>query len=217
MVCELWVRGGGDKGRQGGAGGGRAGGGEMEGGEGAKPRFVGGSVGPTNRTASISADISNTAVRDVTFEELADGYSTQIEGLVDGGVDIIQLETFFDTLNCKAAIFAAESVFEKKGVRLPVMVSGTLTNSGRTLSGQTVEAFYASVEHAEPFAVGFNCSFGARQLLPFLKRLSDVSQYPISVYPNAGLPNLSGGYDETPEMMAADVEEYLRQGLVNIV
>lgn len=182
-----------------------------------KPRYVAGSVGPTNRTSSIAADINNTALRDITFDELASAYAVQIEGLVDGGADIIQLETFFDTLNAKAAIFAAETVFAKKGVRLPLIVSGTLTNSGRTLSGQTVEAFYASVKHASPLAVGFNCSFGTKQLMPYLKRLSDVCGFAVSVYPNAGLPNLSGGYDETPRMMAADVEEYMRQGLINIV
>lgn len=182
-----------------------------------KPRFVGGSVGPTNRTASIAADMNNTSLREVAFEELAAAYEVQIEGLIDGGVDVIQLETFFDTLNAKAALFAAERVFEKRGGRLPVIVSGTLTNSGRTLSGQTVEAFYASVSHADPLAVGFNCSFGAKQLLPYLKNLADISRFPVSVYPNAGLPNLAGGYDETAAMMAADVEEYMRQGLVNIV
>ena len=182
-----------------------------------KPRYVAGSVGPTNRTSSIAADMNNTALRDITFGTLATAYEVQIEGLVDGGADIIQLETFFDTLNAKAAIFAAETVFSKKGVRLPLIISGTLTNSGRTLSGQTVEAFYASVKHASPLAVGFNCSFGAKQLMPYLKRLSDISGFAVSVYPNAGLPNLSGGYDETPRMMAADVEEYMRQSLVNII
>lgn len=182
-----------------------------------KPRYVAGSAGPTNRTSSIAADMNNTALRDITFDDLAAAYAVQIEGLVDGGVDIIQLETFFDTLNAKVAIFAAENVFAKKGVRLPLIVSGTLTNSGRTLSGQTVEAFYASVKHASPLAVGFNCSFGAKQLMPYLKRLSDISGFGVSAYPNAGLPNLSGGYDETPRMMAADVEEYMRQGLINIV
>lgn len=180
-------------------------------------KFVSGSVGPTNKSASIAADMDDTAKREVSFDELVEAYTPQIEGLVDGGADIIQLETFFDTLNCKAAIFAAETVFENKGCRLPVIVSGTLTNSGRTLSGQTVEAFYASVVHAEPLAVGFNCSFGAKQLLPYLKRLAEVSDYPVSVYPNAGLPNLAGEYDETPEKMAADVEEYLKLGLVNII
>lgn len=182
-----------------------------------KPRFVAGSVGPTNRTASIASDMDDTSSRNITFGELAAAYAEQIEGLLDGGADVIQLETFFDTLNAKAAVFAAGTVFEKKGVRLPVVVSGTLTGGGRTLSGQTVEAFYASVAHAEPLAVGFNCSFGAKQLLPYLKRLADVSRFAVSVYPNAGLPNLSGGYDETPEMMASDMEEYMRQGLVNIV
>lgn len=180
-------------------------------------RLVSGSVGPTNKSASIAVDMDDTVRREVSFEELVAAYIPQIEGLVDGGVDIVQLETFFDTLNCKAAIFAVESVFESKKRMLPVIVSGTLTNSGRTLSGQTVEAFYASVVHSEPLAVGFNCSFGATQLLPYLKRLADVSDYPVSVYPNAGLPNLVGEYDQSPEKMAADVEQYMKLGLVNIV
>lgn len=180
-------------------------------------RFVSGSVGPTSKSASIAVDMDDTARREVSFNDLVAAYMPQIEGLIDGGADIIQLETFFDTLNSKAAIFAAEKAFDCKGRRLPVIVSGTLTNSGRTLSGQTVEAFYASVTHAEPLAVGFNCSFGAKQLLPYLKRLAEVSDYPISVYPNAGLPNLAGEYDESPEKMAVDVEEYLKSGLVNII
>lgn len=180
-------------------------------------RFVSGSVGPSGKAASIATDMNDPALRETDFDALVAAFTPQIEGLVDGGADIIQLETFFDTLNCKAAIFAAGNVFASRGCRLPLIISGTLTNSGRTLSGQTVEAFYASVAHAEPLAIGFNCSFGAKQLLPYLERLSEVSEYPVSVYPNAGLPNLSGEYDETPAAMAAQVEEYLRQGLVNIV
>ncbi|MBP3331584.1 MAG: methionine synthase [Tidjanibacter sp.] len=182
-----------------------------------KPRFVAGSVGPTNKTAAMSADVDDPEARGVDFDGLVAAYTSEIEGLVDGGANLLILETFFDTLNCKAAIFAAEQVFEQKGVHLPVIVSGTLTNSGRMLAGQSVEAFYTSVEHAEPLAVSLNCSFGAKQLQPYLKRLAEVSRYPVAVYPNAGLPNLSGGYDETPAMMAADVEEYLKEGLVNIV
>ncbi len=181
------------------------------------PRFVSGSVGPTSKSASIATDMNDTSRREVDFGGLVAAYVPQIEGLVDGGADLIQFETFFDTLNCKAAVFAAEEVFASRGRRLPLIVSGTLTNSGRTLSGQTVEAFYASVAHARPLAVGFNCSFGARQLLPYLRRMADVSDYPVSVYPNAGLPNLAGEYEESPAAMAAQVEEYLRQGLVNIV
>ena len=171
----------------------------------AGPRFVSGSVGPTSKSSSIATDMNDTARREVDFE-----------GLVDGGADIIQFETFFDTLNCKAAIFAAGEVFASRGRKLPLIVSGTLTNSGRTLSGQTVEAFYASVAHARPLAVGFNCSFGARQLLPYLKRMADIAECPVSVYPNAGLPNLAGEYEESPETMAVQMEEYFRQGLVNI-
>lgn len=182
-----------------------------------KPRYVAGSVGPTNSTASIASDMDNTALRGITFDELTKAYARQMEGLIDGGADIIQLETFFDTLNAKAAIFAAETVFGEKGVRLPMIISGTLTNSGRTLSGQTVEAFYESVKHASPLAVGFNCSFGARQLMTYLERLSCICGQAVSAYPNAGLPNVSGGYDETPAMMAADVEQYMRQGLINII
>lgn len=181
------------------------------------PRFVSGSVGPSGKAASIATDTNDPSRRETDFDALVAAFIPQIEGLADGGADIIQLETFFDTLNCKAALFAAEEVFASRSSRLPIIISGTLTNSGRTLSGQTVEAFYASVAHAEPLAIGFNCSFGASQLLPYLKRLSDVSDYPVSVYPNAGLPDISGGYEETPRMMASQVEEYLRLGLVNIV
>ena len=180
------------------------------------PRFVSGSVGPTSKSSSIATDMNDTARREVDFEGLVAAYTPQIEGLVDGGADIIQFETFFDTLNCKAAIFAAGEVFASRGRKLPLIVSGTLTNSGRTLSGQTVEAFYASVAHARPLAVGFNCSFGARQLLPYLKRMADIAECPVSVYPNAGLPNLAGEYEESPETMAVQMEEYFRQGLVNI-
>lgn len=184
---------------------------------GAGVRFVSGSVGPTGKAASIATDMDDTSRRETDFDALVYAFTPQIEGLMDGGVDIIQLETFFDTLNCKAALFAAENVFASRGRRLPVIVSGTLTNSGRTLSGQTVEAFYASVAHARPLALGFNCSFGARQLLPYLRRLAEMSDYPVSVYPNAGLPNISGEYDETPRSMGLQVEEYFREGLVNIV
>ncbi len=183
----------------------------------AKPRFVAGSVGPTNNTASMSADVDDPEARGVDFDTLVAAYSVEMEGLMDGGADLFIIETCFDTLNCKAALFAAEQLFEKRTVRLPIIVSGTLTNSGRMLAGQSVEAFYASVEHAGPLAVSLNCSFGARQLMPYLRQLAEVSKYPVAVYPNAGLPNLSGGYDETPAMMAADVEEYLKEGLVNIV
>ncbi|MBR5820231.1 MAG: homocysteine S-methyltransferase family protein, partial [Alistipes sp.] len=180
----------------------------------AKPRFVAGSVGPTNRTASLSADVENPAAREVTFTELVAAYRTQIEGLVAGGVDILLIETVFDTLNCKAALYA----IEEAGVKLPVMVSGTLADkSGRTLSGQTVEAFAASVSHANLLSVGLNCAFGARELLPYIERLAKVASCRISAHPNAGLPNLMGGYDETPQMFAEDIRHYLERGLLNIV
>ncbi|MCL2561926.1 MAG: methionine synthase [Rikenellaceae bacterium] len=181
-----------------------------------KPRFVAGSMGPTGKTASMSADVSDPAARDVTFDELAAAYAEQARGLRDGGADILLIETIFDTLNAKAAIYAIRQIcgFED----IPIMLSGTLADaSGRTLSGQTVEAFYASVTHARPLSVGFNCAYGAAQLRPYLARLAAVSAVATSAHPNAGLPNVMGGYDETPEAMAAHIEEYLKEGLVNIV
>ncbi len=184
----------------------------------AKPRFVAGSVGPTNRTASIPLDILRPDSRGVTFDELAGAYCEQIEGLADGGVDIILVETIFDALNAKAALYAIDKVLRDKGIEIPIMVSGTLSDAGgRTLSGQTVEAFYTSLEHGPLLSVGLNCAFGARKLHPYLKRLAEVARCRISVHPNAGLPNISGGSDETPDMMAADVERFLADGLVNIV
>ena len=182
-----------------------------------KPRFVGGSMGPTSHTLSMSADVDNPGARAFTFEQLSQAYYDQARGLMDGGADLLMLETVFDALNAKAAIFAIETLFAERGMRLPVIVSGTLTSSGRTLAGQTIEAFYTSVAHAEPLAVSLNCSFGAKALLPYLERLAAVSEFRVAVYPNAGLPNVMGGYDETPAMFAADVEEYMRRGLVNLV
>ena len=183
-----------------------------------KPRFVAGSMGPTNRTASMSADVANPAAREVTFAQLAEAYSDQARGLMDGGADILLVETVFDTLNAKAALYAIDTLCVELGRAIPVMVSGTLADaSGRTLSGQTVEAFAASVAHAHLLSIGLNCAYGARQLLPYLERLAAVAETRISAHPNAGLPNVMGGYDETPEMFAADVGEYLRRGLVNIV
>ena len=183
-----------------------------------KPRFVAGSVGPTNRTASMSADVADPAAREVTFRQLAEAYGEQIEGLIEGGADLLLIETVFDTLNAKAALFAIDTIAERTGRKLPVMVSGTLADaSGRTLSGQTVEAFCASVTHAELLSVGLNCAYGARQLLPYLERLAAVAPVRISAHPNAGLPNVLGGYDETPEQFAAEVEKYLQRGLINIV
>ena len=183
-----------------------------------KPRFVAGSMGPTNRTASMSADVANPASREVTFRQLAAAYTDQARGLVDGGADILLIETVFDTLNAKAALYAVDRLAEELGHAIPIMVSGTLADaSGRTLSGQTVEAFAASMSHARLLSIGFNCAYGARQLLPYLERLAAVAETRISAHPNAGLPNVMGGYDETPEMFAEDVGEYMRRGLVNIV
>ena len=183
-----------------------------------KPRFVAGSVGPTNKTCSMSPDVNNPAYRAITFDELVAAYSEQINALMEGGVDLLLIETIFDTLNAKAALFAAEACMEQQGRRLPIMLSVTVSDiGGRTLSGQTLEAFLASVQHANLFSVGLNCSFGARQLKPFLEVLSRKAPYYISTYPNAGLPNALGQYDQTPDIMAAEVKEYLDQGLVNIL
>ncbi len=183
-----------------------------------KPRFVAGSMGPTNRTASMSADVANPAAREVTFDQLVAAYTDQARGLLDGGADILLVETVFDTLNAKAALYAIDTLCEQLGRWVPIMVSGTLADaSGRTLSGQTVEAFCASMSHANLLSIGFNCAYGAKQLLPYLERLAAVAETRISAHPNAGLPNVMGGYDETPQMFAEDVGEYLRRGLINIV
>ncbi len=183
-----------------------------------KPRFVAGSVGPTNKTCSMSPDVNNPAFRALTFDELQAAYCEQIEALLEGGVDALLIETIFDTLNAKAAIRAAELSMEKIGRKVPLMLSVTVSDiAGRTLSGQTLDAFLASVEHADLFSVGLNCSFGARQLKPFLEQLASRAPYYISAYPNAGLPNSLGQYDQTPEDMAAEVKEYIEEGLVNII
>lgn len=183
-----------------------------------KPRFVAGSVGPTNKTCSMSPDVNNPAFRALTFDELQAAYCEQMEALLEGGVDALLIETIFDTLNAKAAIRAAELSMEKNGRRVPLMLSVTVSDiAGRTLSGQTLDAFLASVEHADLFSVGLNCSFGARQLKPFLEQLASRAPYYISAYPNAGLPNSLGQYDQTPEDMAAEVKEYIEEGLVNII
>lgn len=183
-----------------------------------KPRFVAGSVGPTNKTCSMSPDVNNPAFRALTFDELQAAYCEQMEALLEGGVDALLIETIFDTLNAKAAIRAAELSMEKTGCRVPLMLSVTVSDiAGRTLSGQTLDAFLASVEHADLFSVGLNCSFGARQLKPFLEQLVSRAPYYISAYPNAGLPNSLGQYDQTPEDMAAEVKEYIEEGLVNII
>lgn len=183
-----------------------------------KPRYVAGSVGPTSKMCSMSADVLDAGARSVTFDELVATYSVQVRGMIDGGVDLFLVETVFDTLNCKAALYAIEKVCNEVGVRIPIMVSGTITdNSGRVLSGQTVEAFYASVSHANLLTVGLNCAFGAEQMRPYIARLKSVATCGVSAHPNAGLPNGMGGYDQTPGNMAAVIEEYLAQGLLNIV
>uniref|UniRef100_UPI00078292A6 methionine synthase n=1 Tax=Aureimonas sp. D3 TaxID=1638164 RepID=UPI00078292A6 len=181
-------------------------------------RFVAGAIGPTNRTASISPDVNNPGYRAVTFDDLRVAYATQVRGLVDGGSDIILIETIFDTLNAKAAIFAAEEVFAEAGISLPVMISGTITDlSGRTLSGQTPTAFWHSVRHAKPFTIGLNCALGAEAMRPHLAELSGVADTFLCAYPNAGLPNEFGQYDETPDAMAAQVRGFAEEGLINIV
>ena len=184
----------------------------------AKPRFVAGAIGPTNRTASISPDVNNPGFRNVSFDALVGAYATQTRGLIAGGVDTILIETVFDTLNAKAAGFAVEQVFDEMGVELPIMISGTITDlSGRNLSGQTPEAFWYSMQHLEPFSIGLNCSFGAEQLRPSVADIAAAADTLVSVYPNAGLPNEMGGYDESPEFMAGLLEEWAKDGLINIV
>ena len=183
-----------------------------------KPRFVAGSVGPTNKTCSISPDVNDPALRGITYDELVEAYDEQMEALIEGGVDALLIETIFDTLNAKAAIYAAERVMERMGKRLPIMLSVTISDAaGRTLSGQTLDAFLASVSHTDIFSVGLNCSFGAAQMKPYLKGLAARAPYYISCYPNAGLPNSLGGYDQTPAQMALQVKEYITEGLVNII
>ncbi|NCC09957.1 MAG: methionine synthase [Bacteroidia bacterium] len=183
-----------------------------------KPRFVAGSIGPTNKTCSMSPDVNNPAFRALTYDELAQDYQEQIEVFLEEGVDAILIETIFDTLNAKAAIYAAETTMKRVGIDLPIMLSVTVSDTGgRTLSGQTLEAFLASIQHANIFSVGLNCSFGARQLKPFLEQLAARAPYYISAYPNAGLPNSLGQYDQTPDDMAHEVSEYIKEGLVNII
>ncbi len=183
-----------------------------------KPRFVAGSIGPTNKTASMSPDVNDPGFRAVSFNDLRIAYKQQVEALLDGGSDILLVETIFDTLNAKAALFAIEEVKEERNIDVPIMVSGTITDaSGRTLSGQTAEAFLISVSHIPILSVGFNCALGASQLVPHLEVISNKSNYAISAHPNAGLPNAFGEYDESPEQMAAQIKEYVEKGLVNIV
>ena len=183
-----------------------------------RPRFVIGVLGPTSRTASLSPDVNRPGFRAISFDELKDAYREATRGLVDGGADVIMAETVFDTLNAKAALFAVEDEFLERGARLPVMISGTITDaSGRTLSGQTAEAFWYSLRHAQPMAVGLNCALGAKDLRPHVDVLSQVADTHVSTHPNAGLPNAFGGYDETPEDMASVLGEFARAGLLNLV
>ena len=183
-----------------------------------KPRFVAGSIGPTNRTASMSPDVNDPGFRAVTFDDLKIAYKQQVQALLDGGCDVLLVETIFDTLNAKAALFAIEEVKEERNSDVPIMVSGTITDaSGRTLSGQTVEAFLISIQHFDLLSVGFNCALGADQLKPYLKRLAHNTQLNISAHPNAGLPNAFGQYDQSPEEMQVLIKEYLQDNLVNII
>ncbi len=183
-----------------------------------KPRFVIGVLGPTSRTASISPDVNDPGFRNTSFDELRATYREAIDGLIDGGADTLMVETIFDTLNAKAALFAIEEAFDARGGRLPVMISGTITDaSGRTLSGQTAEAFHASVAHGQPLSIGFNCALGASDMRPHVETLAQVSDGYVSAHPNAGLPNAFGKYDETPEEMAATLKEFATSGLLNLV
>jgi 5-methyltetrahydrofolate--homocysteine methyltransferase len=186
--------------------------------QGNKPRFAIGVLGPTSRTASISPDVNNAGFRNVTFEELATAYAEAAKGLLDGGADVLMVETIFDTLNAKAALFAIAQEFDRRGARVPIMISGTITDmSGRTLSGQTAEAFYYSLRHAQPLSIGLNCALGATELRAYVDALAQVAECYVSAHPNAGLPNAFGEYDETPEQMAATIGEFAQSGLVNFV
>jgi 5-methyltetrahydrofolate--homocysteine methyltransferase len=183
-----------------------------------QPRFVAGAIGPTNRTASISPDVNNPGFRNTSFDELREAYAEQARGLIEGGVDVILIETIFDTLNAKAAGVAVLEVFEELGVELPIMISGTITDrSGRTLSGQTAEAFWYSMRHLRPFSIGLNCALGAELMRPYLADIAAIADTLVSAHPNAGLPNAMGEYDETPHEMACQIEPWAREGLVNIV
>ncbi len=183
-----------------------------------RPRFVAGSIGPTNKTASLSPDVNNPGYRAVSFDDLVECYREQVVALLDAGVHLLLVETVFDTLNCKAALYAINEVKEERNSDIPVMVSGTITdNSGRTLSGQTPEAFWVSVSHGNLLSVGFNCALGAEQMRPFIQELSNAAWIPVSCYPNAGLPNEFGEYDDTPEHMSAVIGSWCKDGLLNIV
>lgn len=183
-----------------------------------KPRYVAGSIGPTNRTASISPDVNDPGYRAITFDELVEAYSQQVKALIDGGADLLLVETVFDTLNAKAALFAIDVVQEELGTHLPIMVSGTITDaSGRTLTGQTTESFLISISHMPLLSVGLNCALGAKDLRQYLKVLDEKAPFYVSAHPNAGLPNEFGEYDETPEIMGKQIQEFLEEGLVNII
>jgi 5-methyltetrahydrofolate--homocysteine methyltransferase len=183
-----------------------------------KPRFVAGSIGPTNRTASISPDVNDPGFRAITFDELVGAYKEQVKALIDGGVDILLVETIFDTLNAKAALFAIDEVYNELNIELPIMVSGTITDqSGRTLTGQTTEAFLISVSHMPLLSVGLNCALGASMMRPYLQVLNTKCDFGVSAHPNAGLPNEFGKYDESPEMMGEQIKEFLEEGLINII
>ncbi|MFZ1808211.1 MAG: homocysteine S-methyltransferase family protein [Cyclobacteriaceae bacterium] len=183
-----------------------------------KPRFVAGALGPTNKTASLSPDVNNPGYRAITFDELKEAYKEQARGLIDGGADLLLVETIFDTLNAKIALYAIQELFEEIGKEIPIMVSGTITDaSGRTLSGQTTEAFLISVSHVPILSIGLNCALGASQLRPYLQTLNEKAPFFVSAYPNAGLPNEFGEYDQGPEEMGAQIEEFLKEGLVNVI
>ena len=183
-----------------------------------KPRFVIGVLGPTSRTASISPDVNNPGFRNTNFEELDTAYREATRGLLDGGADVIMVETIFDTLNAKAALYAVGEEFKRRGARVPIMISGTITDmSGRTLSGQTADAFYYSLRHVRPLSIGLNCALGATELRAYVDALSQIAECYVSAHPNAGLPNAFGEYDETPEQMAATIGEFAKSGLVNFV
>src|SRR3990172_947416 len=183
-----------------------------------RPRFVAGAIGPTTKTASISPDVNDPGFRNISFDALVAAYGEALRGLIDGGVDVLLVETIFDTLNAKAALFAIETEFDKRGSRLPLIISGTITDaSGRTLSGQTTEAFYNSVRHARPLAIGLNCALGAKELRQHVEELSGVAEMSVSCYPNAGLPNAFGEYDDTPEAMAQEMGSWARAGFLNLV
>jgi 5-methyltetrahydrofolate--homocysteine methyltransferase len=183
-----------------------------------KPRFVAGAMGPTNRTLSLSPDVNNPGYRAIKFDELKDAYKVQAKGLIEGGADLLLVETIFDTLNAKACLFAIQELYEELGKQLPIMVSGTITDaSGRTLSGQTTDAFLISVSHVPLLSVGLNCALGAKQLRPYLQILNEQAPFFVSAYPNAGLPNEFGHYDQSPDEMALQIEEFLKEGLINIV